>query len=142
MRRVVCIVLRALSLALLLGVGTTVVWSQEGASPPMGRDQVDELMKRYNLHPSFTKLGRGLSNFFLGWTEIPLNIQKWYSRSDIGGSFFTGAAHGLFKGVVRTGVGVYETVTFFLPYPEDFAPILPTLEYFRRDTKRAPLLLE
>jgi len=46
------------------------------------------------------------------------------------------------KGAVRTAVGAYETVTFFLPYPEEFAPILPTLEYYQHSTKRKPLPLE
>lgn len=131
-----------MGLMLIGALGSPVAWAQTESSVPPSRDQVDELMGRYNLHPSFTKLGRGLANLLLGWTEIPLNIQKWYSKSDTGGSFFTGLAHGLFKGTVRTGVGAYETITFFLPYPEDFKPILPTLEYFRRDTRRPPLLLE
>jgi hypothetical protein len=39
-------------------------------------------------------------------------------------------------------VGLYETVTFFLPYPEDFAPILPTLEYYNKSPGRRRLPLE
>ena len=140
MRHVRCWIM---SLTLGLAFWSTPGWAQDSSpAVPAGQDRVDQLMGRYNLYPAFTKLARGLSNFFLGWTELPLNIGKWYSKSDIGGSFFTGAAHGVFKGFVRTGVGLYETVTFFLPYPEDFAPILPTLEYFRRDTRRGPLPLE
>ena len=127
---------------MVLALSVPIGWGQETPTQPVGQDQIDELMGRYNLHPAFIKLGRGLANFFLGWTEIPLNIQKWYTPSDTGGSFFTGTAHGVFRGVVRTGVGLYETVTFFLPYPEEFAPILPTLDYLRHDTKRPPLLLE
>lgn len=131
-----------IGVVLALALSAPSGWCEEMPGPPMGQDRIDELMGRYNLHPAFTKLGRGLANFFLGWTEIPLNIQKWYTPTDTGGSFFTGTAHGIFRGVVRTGVGLYETVTFFLPYPEEFAPILPTLEYFRHDTKRPPLPLE
>jgi len=99
-------------------------------------------MGRHNLHPAFEKLGRGLSNALGGWLEIPLTIHRRYATSDTGASFFTGAAHGLFRGLVRTGVGIYETATFFLPYPEHFAPILPTLEYFQRTTRRERLPLE
>ncbi len=91
---------------------------------------------------AFEKLGRGVSNFLGGWLEIPLGIHKRYATSDTAGSLFTGTAVGAFKGLVRTGVGAYETVTFFLPYPEDFAPILPTLEYFQHHTRRKPLPLE
>jgi len=105
---------------------------------PPPQDRVDEVMGRYNLHPAFAKLGRGVANAVGGWLELPLNLQQRYTEQDTAGSLFTGAAYGLFKGLVRTGVGLYETVTFFLPYPEDFAPILPTLEYFRQTSPRRP----
>ena len=127
---------------LALCLGTPLARSQDSPSRPRGQDRVEEVMGRYNLHPSFEKLGRGLSNALGGWLEIPLNIDQRYSKSDTGGSLFTGLAYGIFKGAVRTGVGVYETVTFFLPYPENFAPILPTLEYFQKTTKRKPFTLE
>ena len=112
----------------------------EGAPAGDGQpDRVEEVMGRYNLHPSFAKLGRGLANFTGGWLEIPLNMHRRYSTGDTAGSLFTGAIYGVFKGLVRTSVGAYETLTFFLPYPEEFAPILPTLPYFQRETKQRPL---
>ena len=116
-------------------------WSEDVPSQS-GQDRVDQFMARYELHPAFQKAGRGLSNLFMGWLELPLNLEKKYSPSDAGASLMTGLAYGVFKGAIRTGVGAYETVTFFLPYPEDYAPILPTIEYFRKSTKRRPLLLE
>ena len=131
-----------MSVALAVSVGTPFVWGRETQSQLQGKDQVDEVMGRYNLHPSFQKLGRGVSNALAGWMELPINVQERYSRSDTGGSFFTGVAYGVFKGAVRTAVGVYETVTFFLPYPENFAPILPTLDYFQKTSKHRPLPLE
>ena len=112
------------------------------SSTPQPTDQVDELLLRYNLHPAFEKLGRGAANFLTGWMEVPLNIGYRYTPRDAATSAFTGAALGVMKGFVRTGVGLYEVVTFFLPYPEQYAPILPTLDYFKRDQKRAPLFLE
>ena len=127
---------------LTLGVG--VLTARASGDPPTGQaqDRVDELIGRYNLNPAFEKFGRGVCNVFLGWTEVPLNVNKRYSPSDTGGSFLSGIAVGMFKGLIRTGVGAYETVTFFLPYPENFAPILPTLEYLQRTGKRRPLPLE
>ncbi len=107
-----------------------------------GQDQVDQLLGKYNLQPAIQKGGRGLANFFGGWLEIPLQIHRRYSTADTAGSFFTGAGHGVLRAIVRTAVGAYEAVTFFLPYPEHFAPILPTLEYFQKDTRREPLPLE
>jgi len=116
------------------------------AEPPRtraGSDRVDELLIRYNLHPAFEKLGRGVANTLTGWMEIPLTIHHRYAPQDAAASFFTGIGLGLTKGLVRTVVGVYEAVTFFFPYPEHYAPILPTLEYFKRpDKQRKPLPLE
>jgi len=127
---------------LVMSLGTAVAWANEPAPMSGGRDRVDEMMLRHNLSPAFTKLGRGVSNALFGWLEVPLNVHKRYTTTDTVGSGLTGVATGLFKGAVRMGVGVYETVTFFLPYPEHFEPILPTLEYFQKHTKRRPLPLE
>jgi putative exosortase-associated protein (TIGR04073 family) len=121
----------------------TAAWAQEADRPGQPvPDRVDEMMGKYNLHPAFDKLGRGTANFLGGWLEIPLNIQKRYAANDTAGSLFTGTAHGIFRGLLRTVVGAYEVVTFFLPYPENFAPILPTLEYYQKSPPRQPLLLE
>ena len=107
---------------LIMGLGTAGAWADQPAPTSGGRDRVDEMMGRYNLSPAFTKLGRGVSNALLGWLEIPLNVHKRYTTSDTVGSGLAGAAIGIFKGAVRMGVGVYETVTFFLPLPEHFEP--------------------
>ena len=131
-----------LGLFLLLSLNAVAVWAREDPSAPEGQDRVDQFMLRHNLHPAFEKLGRGVSNALLGWTEIPLGVQQHSTPTDAGGSFITGAAHGVVKGLVRTGVGLYETVTFFLPYPEHYAPILPTLAYFKRSPRHEPLPLE
>ena len=139
--------MRAMSRWLMLGImlcsaGAADVRAEYNEPTIGGQDRVDAMMSRYNLGPAFTKLGRGVSNFFLGWLEIPLNVHKRYTTSDTVGSGLAGTAVGIFKGAVRTGVGLYETVTFFLPLPENFEPILPTLEYFQQHTKRKPLPLE
>ena len=131
-----------MSLICVWCLGIPVGWAQTDAPNPIGQDRVDELMGRYNLNPAFAKLGRGASNLFGGWLEVPLNLQQHYAKNDTAGSLFTGTAHGLFRGLLRTAVGAYEVVTFFLPYPENFAPILPTLEYFKKTPGREPLLLE
>lgn len=70
------------------------------------------------------KLARGFVNILTGWVEIPKNIYD----SSVEDSIFSGLTVGLVKGIgmaiVRTGAGVYETVTFPFPIPEDFAPVL------------------
>ena len=106
------------------------------------QDATDRAMMQYHVYPACEKLGRGLGNAVGGWLEIPYQIQQRYAERDAASSLFTGAVIGLVKGVVRTGVGIYETVTFWLPLPEQFAPILPTLPYFNKAEPRKPLLLE
>ncbi len=93
-------------------------------------------MLQHNLHPAFEKLGRGLANLLGGPLEIPLQVHKRYRSDATGPSFVSGVAHGVFRGGVRSLVGFYETLTFALPYPEGYAPILPTLEYFDRNARR------
>ena len=97
---------------------------------------------QYDVSGAFEKLGRGLSNLFGGWLEVPATIHQRYTLQNTGGSFLTGATEGLFRGVIRTGVGAYETLTCWLPLPRHFAPILPTLDYFKREPLRPPLPLE
>ena len=122
------------------GLGATgLLWAEEPAVTTGSGDRVDQIMGRYNLYPAFEKLGRGASNLFGGWLEIPYNVQTRHSPNNTGGSLFTGFAHGLLKAFVRTGVGAYEVVTFFLPYPENFAPILPTLPYYQKTRRQEPL---
>ncbi len=96
-------------------------------------DRLDEYMTRYNLHPSAAKLGRGLGNTFAGWLELPYNLETRYVATDPATSMGTGLVVGLMKSVARTAVGVYEVATFWLPWPEDYAPVLPPLQYFQKD---------
>ena len=128
-------------LALALSIGLPPAGAQGSPSAGTQPDQVEQVFTRYNMHPAIHKLGRGVVNALFGFAEVPINIQKRFNSRDTAGSFMTGALYGVFEGLARTGVGVYETVTFFLPYPENFAPILPTLAYFDR-SKRQTLPLE
>ncbi len=103
--------------------------AEEKNPPPT--DRVDDFFIRHNLHPAAQKLGRGIGNIATGWMEIPATMEKRYTPQDAPTAIFTGLTYGLLKGVARTAVGVYETVTCAIPYPENYAPILPPLEYFR-----------
>lgn len=124
----------------LIGTTTAPVWAAEEV-PAAGGDRMEETMRRLNIQPSLNKAGRGVTNLLGGWLEIPATIDQHYTKSDTAGSMFTGFGHGVVRAVMRTGVGLYETVSFLIPYPEDFAPILPTLSYFdtRGRQKRLPL---
>jgi putative exosortase-associated protein (TIGR04073 family) len=72
-----------------------------------------------------TKLARGLANIFSGWAEIPKEIYTQSKESEtLGGIVFAGPVIGAGKALARTATGFFETVTFFLPIPEDYAPII------------------
>ena len=70
------------------------------------------------------KLGRGVANILTGWVEIPKNVYDTSVEDNIFSGITIGLAKGLGMAVVRTGAGVYETVTFPFPIPEDYAPVL------------------
>ncbi len=70
------------------------------------------------------KLGRGLANILTGWIEIPKNIYDTSVEDNIGMGLTVGLAKGIGMTVVRTGAGIYETITFPFPLPEDYEPLL------------------
>ena len=67
------------------------------------------------------KAGRGVTNLLTGWIELPKQIHMGSQEANP----VSGLAWGLVKGVgltvLRGGVGIYEAVTFPIPYPKDFA---------------------
>ena len=114
-----------------------------GLSVPLGwTDSIDDFFGPHQPHPAFDKFGRGVSNALFGWLEIPATMNERYEERNTGGSLVAGFAYGIVRGLLRTGVGVYETVTFLVPIPEHYAPILPTLAYFDKERKGRPLPLE
>ena len=67
------------------------------------------------------KMGRGVVNILTGWIEIPKQIHLGSQEENP----VTGLCWGLLKGAgmtaFRGGVGLYESVTFPIPYPKQFA---------------------
>ena len=70
------------------------------------------------------KLNRGLINIFTGWFEVPKNMSGAVAKHDFVSAFFIGLPKGCWMTVVRTGAGIYDTVTFMFPVPKDYKPIL------------------
>ena len=70
------------------------------------------------------KLERGFANMAGGVVEIPGCVADTTRKNGP----WMGYTVGFFKGIgmapVRTVVGVYEFLTFFVPAPEDYAPVL------------------
>ena len=77
-----------------------------------------------------TKLGRGLANM----VTFPLEVPEQISRTNNSDGPFAGYTVGVLKGfgcaLGRACVGVFEAVTFMMPYPKDYKPILKDPEYF------------
>ena len=70
------------------------------------------------------KLARGFVNILTGWVELPKNIYDASVEDNIFSGLTVGLVKGIGMAIVRTGAGVYETITFPFPIPEDFAPVL------------------
>ena len=72
------------------------------------------------------KLGRGLSNLFLGWTEIPMTWDKKMRQGKpLSYLLTTAPLTGTIRAFMRTGVGVYEIFTFPSDTKENnYGPIL------------------
>jgi putative exosortase-associated protein (TIGR04073 family) len=70
------------------------------------------------------KLMRGVGNLFLGFIELPRNIFNTTQEENI----LAGLTLGTFKGIgytaVRMGAGAYDTLTFFVPLPEGYRPLI------------------
>ncbi|MGA2220844.1 MAG: exosortase system-associated protein, TIGR04073 family [Verrucomicrobiia bacterium] len=75
-------------------------------------------------HNALRKLGRGCSNLLFGVVEMPNQVTK--VTSDKGGA--AGVTYGIGKGLVRwfgrEVVGVYEIVTFPVPFPHGYKPVM------------------
>src|SRR3989338_2256692 len=67
------------------------------------------------------KAGRGITNILTCWIELPKQIHMGSQEPNP----VSGLAWGLIKGagltVLRVGMGLYEAVTFPVPYPKEFA---------------------
>jgi putative exosortase-associated protein (TIGR04073 family) len=71
------------------------------------------------------KLERGITNILFGWTEafrVPVDLSGDPEHGKIQ-AFTLGIPYGLLRGVGRTGVGVYEVLTCYVPQQPIFYPI-------------------
>lgn len=70
------------------------------------------------------KLGRGLANVFTGVVEVPKNISREWRKSDPVTGFIVGGVKGIGWAATRMAVGAYETVTFPIPVPANYEPLM------------------
>jgi len=98
-----------------------------------------------------TKMGRGISNTLniVNMGEIERGVEQGAVMSDPGPGYATGAIHGFNQTLARTGMGIYEIVTFPFPpyhpvmtkyvsptqgYPDSYKPGLVDNPVFQTDT--------
>ena len=88
-------------------------------------DPLVDLPQPTVVEKSLTKLGRGISNILLGWTEIPMTFDRNLKKGKPLG-YLIGPAPviGVEKAVIRTGTGVFEVVTFPRAGERNFEAIL------------------
>ena len=89
-------------------------------------DPEQDIPKPTMLQKRMDKLGRGLSNFLFGWTEIPVT---WNAKMKQGKPLTylltTAPILGATKGFMRMGTGIYEFFTFYTENPSgDYEAIL------------------
>lgn len=101
--------MKSVARVLLIIIGVLIILNM--ASPSFAQDPAK-------------KLGRGLVNILTGWVELPKNIYETSVESNPLAGITIGLAKGLGMTVVRTGAGIYDTVTFPFPLPQEYKPIL------------------
>ena len=70
------------------------------------------------------KFGRGFINGTTFWLELPLAWYHYADQRDPFTMFFYGTADGIVQSGDRLAGGAYETVTFFIPSPRYYKPVL------------------
>ena len=70
------------------------------------------------------KLGRGFTNLLTFWGEIPRGMEIAAHEKGIIEGSVTGFIRGGGKALGRLAVGLYEIVTFPLPLPKNYEPVL------------------
>ena len=71
------------------------------------------------------KLGRGVSNMVLGWSEIPVTIAKVNTVEGNSAAAGYGVIRGTGRAFARFGVGFYEVLLWPFPvYKETYFPVL------------------
>jgi len=91
---------------------------------------IDASFESGPLKGPFRKLTRGFLNLLFGGLEIGETVCEVGREEGV----TAGATYGLLKGfcfaIARTVIGVYELVTFPIPIPADYEPILAEPEFY------------
>jgi putative exosortase-associated protein (TIGR04073 family) len=75
-------------------------------------------------HHALRKLGRGFANVLFGIVEVPNQFTKAVDKDGGGAGISYGLPKGLVRWIGRELTGVYEIVTFPIPAPRGYKPIM------------------
>lgn len=67
------------------------------------------------------KAGRGMVNVLTGWFELPRQVDLGRQEDNPVKGMGFGIIRGLGLTLLRSGVGLYEVLTFPIPFPKNFA---------------------
>ena len=89
---------------------------------PLGaRADTEDVPKGQN---ALRKLGRGVANVLFGIVEVPNQVTKTTSAHGGGAGLTYGFGKGLVRWVGREFTGVYDIVTFPVPFPKGYKPVM------------------
>lgn len=86
--------------------------------------QFDVDQERSDFSKMLHKLGRGVVNVVTCWVEIPRHVANEWEKTDPATGIVVGTFKGFGWGAARFVTGVYEAVTFPVPIPVDYAPMI------------------
>jgi len=81
------------------------------------------------------KIKRGAMNIISCPFELGNGMMQANEQDGIGSAYTWGIVNGVLRVGLRAIVGVYELVTFPIPIPKDYAPIMTDPEYFFESKK-------
>jgi putative exosortase-associated protein (TIGR04073 family) len=84
-------------------------------------------------HNPVRKLGRGFANLLFGVVEVPNQYTKAVAEHGGAAGVTYGVPKGFVRWIQREFVGVYEVLTFPVPFPRGYKPVMkpefPNEEY-------------
>ena len=105
--------IRRIGMYAVVGVMVAMMSVTSSIATAQSYDPDQDLRKPTVFEKRVEKLGLGISNVLFGWTEIPVAWdQKMKQGKPLTYLLTTAPVVGLVRGVMRTGTGVYEIVTF------------------------------
>ncbi|HUI07497.1 MAG TPA: exosortase system-associated protein, TIGR04073 family [Verrucomicrobiae bacterium] len=75
-------------------------------------------------HNALRKLGRGVANILFGVVEVPNQITKTAAEHGGAGGVTYGVGKGFVRWFARELTGAYEVVTFPVPFPRGYKPVM------------------